>query len=120
MLTLTLSDIVRIRDGPEGSARIAGKEDKMIRILVQLVPGGNEARTRELGRAVLANLSEAGSAPTHSDYGIYAEEGPNPLADLPAWRSRGLVARYDRRQSVWRLVEKSAAWAANQAETDRS
>lgn len=48
----------------------------MIRILVQSVPGGDEARTRELGRAVLANLSEAGSAPTHSDYGIYAEEVP--------------------------------------------
>jgi hypothetical protein len=85
----------------------------MLRILVQLVPGGDEGRLRELARAELANISGLARV---SDYAISASEGTNRLATTPAWSRRGLIARHDRRQSVWRLVARAAEWAATQAE----
>ncbi|MDB5582680.1 MAG: hypothetical protein JWR80_7856 [Bradyrhizobium sp.] len=87
----------------------------MLRILVQLVPGGDEDLVREVARAELANISDLARI---SDYAIIATEGVNRLAALPAWSKRGLITKHDRRQSVWKLVERAAEWAARQAEED--
>jgi hypothetical protein len=87
----------------------------MLRILVQLVPGGDEELLREIARAELANISELARI---SNYAIVANEGVNRLAAMPAWSRRGLIVGHDRRQSAWKLVERAAGWAARQAEED--
>lgn len=88
----------------------------MIRIVVTLVPKGNEAEARELARAELGNLSRLGPPYTHSDYSIWANEGENPLAQTGPWESRGMIGGHDRRGSVWALVASAAAWAVGQAD----
>ncbi len=81
----------------------------MLRILVELVPGGNEARKREIARATLANISALDDV---SDYRIDAWEHANPIAGTDAWDADGVIYGHDRRQSVWRLVARAAVWAA--------
>lgn len=85
----------------------------MLRIRVELVPGGREHLKHEVARAELGNLSHLAA---RSDYSISASEGPNPTACTEAWASRGNILGHDREQTVWRLVEKAAAWAANESE----
>lgn len=85
----------------------------MLRIIIQLVPGGLEHGAREVARADLGNLSNL--APT-SDYSISAREGVNPLCASPAWQQQGVIMSHDRGQSVWALVARAASWAAAVAE----
>jgi len=85
----------------------------MLRIIVELVPNGDESRVRELARAQLSNITAL--APV-SDYGIFACEGRNDVAGTIGWDSRGMIAGHDRMQSVWVLVAKAALWAASEAE----
>ena len=87
----------------------------MIRIIVQLVPGGDERRARELGRAELGNLSLPGPG-IISSFSIAASEGSNPLAGTGPWECRGTIENHDRRESVWKIVERAAAWSSRQAE----
>lgn len=84
----------------------------MLRIIVELVPGGYEPAKRELARAELGNISNLASV---SDYEIRANEGPNPLTTTPAWRQTGKIENHHRNQSVWKLVERAAAWCSDQA-----
>jgi len=84
----------------------------MLRIIVELVPGGREPAKFELARAELGNLSELAAV---SDYAIRASEGANPLTDTPAWRRTGLIEGHPRNQSVWKLVERAAAWCGDEA-----
>lgn len=84
----------------------------MLRIRVELVPGGDERSLRELARADVSNVSMS----PRSDYQVAACEGMNPLTGTPAWKSRGLIANHDRRQSVWALVAKVATLASREAE----
>jgi hypothetical protein len=85
----------------------------MLRITIDLVPGGRESAKRELARAELGNLSDLSDI---SDYAIVASEDVNSLAGRGRWKVRGMIARHDRNQSVWELVSKAAAWAAKEAE----
>lgn len=85
----------------------------MLRISVQLVPNGDEGRTCELARADVGNISSLADV---SDYLIYAYEGSNHLAGAAPWIEHGVIEGHDRRQSVWRLVERAARWAAEQSE----
>jgi len=80
----------------------------MLRITVELIPGGDEARCRELARAQLGNISDLADT---SDYEIIAGEGENKWAGAMPWVASGLIDGHDRRQTVWALVEKAAAWA---------
>jgi hypothetical protein len=82
----------------------------MLRVTIELIPGGDENRRRELARMHIANLSNLA---VMSDYTIYANEGVNPHARTVAWEIRGMISRHDREQSVWALVAKAAAWAAD-------
>ena len=89
------------------------KELVMLRIIVELVPGGYEPARRELARAELGNISNLAAV---SDYTIRAGEGPNPLAGAPPWQRRGMILGHSREQSVWRLVERAASWCGNEAD----
>jgi hypothetical protein len=46
-------------------------------------------------------------------HGIYAATSATP--SRPSWERRGFIAG-DRPEDIWRLVEKAAAWAANEAD----
>lgn len=87
----------------------------MIRIKVELVPGGVESRVQELGRAELGSLADT-AAPLFSDYSIAASETKNLVADTPAWEIRGTITNHDRRLSIWALVARVGDFVATQAE----
>jgi hypothetical protein len=89
------------------------EELTMLVIRVELWPGGDERFKTVLARAGIGNISNLADV---SDYEIVASEGANPLTGTPAWKGRGLLHQHDRRQSVWALVAKAAAWAAVEAE----
>ncbi len=84
----------------------------MLRIIVELVPGGYEPAKRELARAKLGNISDLA---TVSNYVIRAGEAANPLTGTPAWLRTGKIEGHRRQQSVWALVERAAAWCNDQA-----
>ena len=84
----------------------------MLRIIVELVPGGYEPAKRELARAELGNVSDLAAV---SNYVIRAGEGANPLTGTPAWQRTGKIENHRRNQSVWALVERAAAWCGDQA-----
>lgn len=84
----------------------------MLRIVAEIVPAG-VGKPRELAQAVQGNISDLAD---RSDYAIRAREGANILADGPAWDSRNRILGHDRKQTVWRLVEGVAKWAAEQAD----
>jgi hypothetical protein len=85
----------------------------MLRITVEIWPGGDEARARVLALADVGNVSNLADA---SDYVVRVAEGENPIKNSPPWAKRGYVLGHDRRTSVWALVAKVAFWAAEQAE----
>lgn len=84
----------------------------MLRIVIEIVPGGI-GKPREVAQALLGNLSDFAD---RSDYAIRAREGANVLADAPAWDARGHILGHNRNQTVWRLVERAAKWAAEEAD----
>lgn len=86
----------------------------MLRIIVELVPGGDESRRRELARADIGNVSHLASV---SDYVVRASENANALAGQPAWAKTGLITKHHRNQTVWALVARAAEWAARQIST---
>jgi hypothetical protein len=77
----------------------------MLRITVDLVPGGFEPLSRKIATMQIANLSDLADL---SDYAIEATEGPNPLTKTGARRAHGNVLAHERRQSVWALIAKAA------------
>lgn len=87
----------------------------MLRIIVEIVPGGI-GTPKMLAEARIGNISDLADV---SDYAVYAKEGDNHLANAGMWDARGVVENHDRRQTVWRLVEKVAAWAADAGDRRR-
>jgi hypothetical protein len=85
----------------------------MLVIKVEIWPGGYEGMKRLLAKAHIGNLSNLADT---SDYAVGASEGENPITGSPAWKAQGRINGHDRRQSVWSLVAKTAAWAAAEAE----
>ena len=84
----------------------------MIRIIIEIIPGG-VGKARELAQAVLGNVSDLAD---RSDYAIRAREGANRLTGAPAWDSRGNILGHNRNQTVWRLIERAAKWAGDEAD----
>lgn len=84
----------------------------MLRISVEIDPGGDAHRRRELASAAVSNVSDLADL---SRYRVFAREGANEVAGADAWEAMGHIGGHDRRQSVWALVEKVAAWAAVEA-----
>jgi hypothetical protein len=87
----------------------------MLKVTVELWPGGREADKREIATVILANVTD-GATDGLEDYAIHASEGVNPPADRGRWESRGLIAKHDRRQTVFALLAKAARWATKEAE----
>jgi hypothetical protein len=88
----------------------------MLRVTVEIWPGGDETRARVLATAAVGNVSDLAET---SDYDVSVTEGRNPLTNTPPWSRRGYVLQHDRRKSVWALVAKVAMWAAEEAAKTR-
>jgi hypothetical protein len=88
----------------------------MLRVTVEIWPGGDETRARVLATADVGNVSDLAET---SDYDVSVTEGRNPLTNTPPWSRRGHVFQHERRTSVWVLVAKVAAWAAEEAAKNR-
>ena len=88
----------------------------MLRVTVEIWPGGDKTRARAVAIANVANLSDLADV---SDYAVSVTEGHNPVTDTPAWSQRGNLFQHDRRTSVWALVAKVAIWAAEEAKKTR-
>ena len=84
----------------------------MLRITVEIWPGGDKTRATAIAIADVANLSDLADV---SDYAVSITEGHNPVTNTPPWSLRGNVFQHDRRTSVWALVAKVAIWAAEEA-----
>lgn len=82
----------------------------MLRIIVELAPGGYELAKRERARTKLGNISNLAAVST---YVIRAGEAAHPLTGTPAWQRTGKIGDHKRDQSVWALVERAAAWCAD-------
>jgi hypothetical protein len=81
----------------------------MLRITVELLPGGDATRAREIARMRIANISNLADV---SDYAVDSSEAPNPVAGTPACDRRATVYGHSRRQTVWTLIAKAAAATA--------
>ncbi len=79
----------------------------MIRVTVEILPGGFAERRRMVGVMQIANISDL--APL-SDYRVEFIEGANPITRTEARAGTVYIRSHDRRQSVWCLI--SAALAA--------
>lgn len=88
----------------------------MLRVIVQLVPGGFEPLQRTIASMRIWNASDLAD---RSDYGIHATEGANPLTGAPPRNVRAEIRDHNRRQSVWTLIAK-AAQAAAEPDTGQS
>jgi len=84
----------------------------MLRVTVEIWPGGDKTRARSLAIANVANVSDLANV---SDYAVSVSEGYNPVTNTPPWSQRGQIYEHDRRTSVWALVAKVAVWAAEEA-----
>jgi hypothetical protein len=88
----------------------------MLRVTVEIWPGGDETRARALAIANIANVSDLADI---SDYAISVSEAYNPLTNASPWSQRGHIFRHYRRTSVWALVAKVALWAIEETAEDK-
>jgi hypothetical protein len=86
----------------------------MLRISIDLVPGGFTPLKRTIATMRIANMSDLAK---FSDYRIEVMEGRNALTGDPPRSASCEVLGHDRHQSVWALVTK-AAEAALKADYD--
>lgn len=82
----------------------------MLRVTVELHPGGIATLRRTLATMSLANISDLENL---SDYDVTAMEGPNPLTGASARICSLQVRRHLRRQSVWVLIGAAIAAMEN-------
>jgi hypothetical protein len=84
----------------------------VLRLTVEIWPGGDSQRARAVAIANIANVSDLADV---SDYAVSVTEGHNSIADTRPWSQHGHILQHDRRTSVWALVAKVAIWAAEEA-----
>ena len=73
----------------------------MIKVEVEILPGGFSSLRRTVGLMHIADISDL--AP-RSDYRVELTEGDNPLAGTKARACTVYVRDHDRAQSVWSLI----------------
>lgn len=73
----------------------------MLRVTIELVPGGFGPLTRKIASMRISNLSPLADP---SDYQVEAIEGANPLTGMPQQHVECVVRGHRRRQSVWVLL----------------
>jgi hypothetical protein len=86
----------------------------MLRVTVEIWPGGDKAGGRAIAIANIANVTDLADV---SDYEISVAENYNPINNTPPWSQRGRILRHDRRSSVWSLIAKLGIWAEEAAKT---
>jgi hypothetical protein len=77
----------------------------MLRVTVELIPGGYQPLRRTIATMNIGNVTDLADV---SDYKIHAIEAANPLTATPPRSANCIVSRHDRRQSVWSLIAKAA------------
>ncbi|MBX9846119.1 MAG: hypothetical protein K2Z80_30380 [Xanthobacteraceae bacterium] len=85
----------------------------MIQIVVRVIPGGDHKRAFEQAVAEVVAMEESSD---RMHYAISVGESQNPCVPAPDWSVRGHIMSHNRRQSVWRLVERVAKFAGDEAE----
>jgi hypothetical protein len=87
----------------------------MIKVTIEIIPGGYVEGRRTIGLMHIANISNLAR---QSDYRVDLTEGENPLAGTKAFACTVYVRDHDRNQSVWSLIAAALA-AAKNAESER-
>ena len=77
----------------------------MLRITIELVPGGFMPMRRTIATMNIGNLSDLADV---SNYRVDAMERANPLSGDPPRSATCTVVGHDRRQSVWVLMARAA------------
>jgi hypothetical protein len=86
----------------------------MLRVIIELVPGGRRELRRTIASMHIGNQSDLADI---SNYKVDAVASANPVTAKPACSATCTVLGHDRRQSVWSLIAKAAS-AIQQAEFD--
>jgi hypothetical protein len=81
----------------------------MLVIRVELWPGGDKARAREIANATVSNVSHLAGI---SDYDVRAAERASEVTGLSDVQAGFPVRGHNRHQSVWALVAKVAVGAS--------
>ncbi|MCP3471820.1 hypothetical protein NLM33_25130 [Bradyrhizobium sp. CCGUVB1N3] len=76
----------------------------MLVVTVEIFPGGFETARRTVGTLRIANESNLADV---SDYQVVAIRSANPLTDEPAGVAEFRVLGHDRRQAVWKLLQRA-------------
>jgi hypothetical protein len=76
----------------------------MLRLTIELVPGGFEPMRRTIASMRISNMSDLADC---SDYRVEAMEAANALTGDPARNAECVVLAHDRKQSVWALLAKA-------------
>jgi hypothetical protein len=84
----------------------------MLRVTVEIWPGGDKTRARAIAIANVANLSDLADV---SHYAVSVSEGLNPITNTRPWSLHGHIFQHNRKASVWALIAKVAIWAAEEA-----
>jgi hypothetical protein len=74
---------------------------KMIKVTVEILPGGYAEYQRTIGLMRIANVTDFAR---RSDYRVDLTEADNPIAGTKARASTVYVRDHDRNQSVWSLI----------------
>lgn len=78
----------------------------MLKITIELHPGGRGELARTLAAMTVTNLSDLADV---SDYDVVSAENANPLTGQPSKIGWHRVHGHLRRQSVWKLVGAAIA-----------
>lgn len=77
----------------------------MIRVTVEILPGGCAKARRTIGIMHISNISDLAR---RSDYRVDSAEAGNPVLGTKARVCTVYVRNHDRRQSVWSLIALAA------------
>lgn len=86
----------------------------MIRVIIEIVPGGNEKRKTSHAGAEIVCMP--GSDGMFGDYAVSVGENHNPCAGRLDWTTRGHLFHQPKNVSVWKLIEAVARFAGDEAE----
>jgi hypothetical protein len=76
----------------------------MLRVIVELVPGGLERLQRTIASMTIGNISNLVEV---SDYSVNMTEGANPLTGARSRNLKFTVRSHSREQSVWKLIQRA-------------
>ncbi|MBR0695335.1 hypothetical protein [Bradyrhizobium lablabi] len=78
----------------------------MLNVTIELLPGGDTDRRLTIASMRIANISYLADL---SDYRVDALEAANPLTGTSSRNGDCIVLAHERRQSVWKLLERACA-----------